>query len=339
MKLGFVYPQTELDGTAGAARDRHRGRGARLRLHRVLRPRRRRRARRSRTSAHWPLHRARPVPRSTRCAERTSPRSPSASSWPRPCSCSRNARRCWWRAKWPTSTCSRVGVVRLGVGTGWNWVEYESLGIDFSTGDDASKSRSHVLRALWTERLVTFHGTFHDLERMAVNPRPAAAIPIWIGGFDGACVPPGRDGVGDGFTFGGDFDRAVRCLDRIRGYLAEAGRTADGFGAEFIVQSPRTDEVGGTGRPLAAGGRHASVGRHHEHGARTSSAAHLDLRRVVPGADRSRARPNCDGIGLAGTRYSESQGGIDGRGIDPPWRRLARNAGRITTRSGRDVLR
>jgi probable F420-dependent oxidoreductase len=167
------------------------------------------------------------------------------------------------------------GRVRLGVGTGWNWVEYDSLGIDFSTRGRRLEEQIHVLRALWTERLVTFHGTFHDLERMAVNPRPARAIPIWIGGFtEPAFRRAGR--VGDGFTFGGDFDRAVRCLDRIRGYLAEAGRTADGFGAEFIVQSPRTDEVAAqAARWQQAGGTHLSVVTMNM--GLDSSAAHLDL--------------------------------------------------------------
>ena len=106
---------------------------------------------------------------------------------------------------------------------------------------------------------MTFHGTFHDLERMAVNPRPTRAIPIWIGGFtEPAFRRAGR--VGDGFTFGGDFDRAVRCLDRIRATSQRQGEPLMDSVPSSSSSLPRTDEVAAqAARWQQAGGTHLSV--------------------------------------------------------------------------------
>jgi probable F420-dependent oxidoreductase len=165
--------------------------------------------------------------------------------------------------------------VRLGVGTGWNWVEYESLGTDFTTRGRRLEEQIHVLRELWTEPLTRFHGEFHELERIALNPRPARPHPIWLGGFtEPAFRRAGR--VGDGFTFAGDFDRALRCLDRIHGYLDDAGRERDGFGAEFILQYPNPDSVVDVAtRWQNAGGTHLSIVTMNM--GLDSTAAHLDL--------------------------------------------------------------
>jgi probable F420-dependent oxidoreductase len=167
------------------------------------------------------------------------------------------------------------GRVRLGVGTGWNWVEYESLGVDFTTRGRRLEEQIHVLRMLWSEPLVTFHGEFHELERIAVNPRPLRPLPIWLGGFsEPAYRRAGR--VGDGFSFAGGLDHAVGCLDRIRGHLADAGRDPESFGAELLVQHSDpgavADMAAGWG---SAGGTHVSIVTMNM--GLGSTAAHLDL--------------------------------------------------------------
>jgi probable F420-dependent oxidoreductase len=74
-----------------------------------------------------------------------------------------------------------AGRVRLAVGVGWNWAEYESLGADFDARTDVLDEQIDVLRALWTEPLVTFSGRYHELDRVGINPLPARSIPIFMG--------------------------------------------------------------------------------------------------------------------------------------------------------------
>ena len=62
--------------------------------------------------------------------------------------------------------------VRLGVGTGWNYVEYDALGQDFATRGPRLDEQIELLRRLWAEPLVTFDGPLRPLERACINPRP-----------------------------------------------------------------------------------------------------------------------------------------------------------------------
>ena len=75
------------------------------------------------------------------------------------------------------------GRLRLGVGTGWNAVEYEALGEDFHNRGARSEEQIAVLRALWSQEVVNFEGRWHRVRYAGINPRPAAGvIPIWLGG-------------------------------------------------------------------------------------------------------------------------------------------------------------
>jgi len=75
------------------------------------------------------------------------------------------------------------GRLRLGVGVGWNSVEYESLGQDFHTRGRRMEEEIGLLRQLWTERLVSFEGRFHRIPDAGINPLPVQRpIPIWMGG-------------------------------------------------------------------------------------------------------------------------------------------------------------
>lgn len=75
------------------------------------------------------------------------------------------------------------GRLRLGVGVGWNDVEYEALGEDFSTRGRRIEEQVGVLRALWTEEHVSLDGEFHRLPDVGINPRPVQRpIPVWMGG-------------------------------------------------------------------------------------------------------------------------------------------------------------
>ncbi|MCU0260190.1 MAG: LLM class F420-dependent oxidoreductase [Ilumatobacteraceae bacterium] len=148
------------------------------------------------------------------------------------------------------------GRLRLGVGVGWNYVEYDALGQDFSTRGARLDEQVPFLRRLWTEPLVTFEGRFDRIERGCINPRPRRSIPIWVGGFGEAAFRRGGR-LGDGFTFAGGLGGAIEGLAQVRRHLAEAGRTEDGFGFELITTrakdlatvvetAERWQEVGGT---------------------------------------------------------------------------------------------
>ena len=75
------------------------------------------------------------------------------------------------------------GRLRLGVGVGWNHVEYEALGTDWKTRGARQSEQIEVMRRLWTEDFVTFEGKFHKMIDVNILPRPVQRpIPIWFGG-------------------------------------------------------------------------------------------------------------------------------------------------------------
>src|SRR6202045_2206769 len=74
------------------------------------------------------------------------------------------------------------GRLRLGVGIGWNHVEYEALGQQFRTRGARQEEQIGLLRQLFTEDVVDFSGRFDQNYRAALVPQPAHPIPIWVGG-------------------------------------------------------------------------------------------------------------------------------------------------------------
>ncbi len=125
------------------------------------------------------------------------------------------------------------GRLRLGVGVGWNWVEYDGLGQDFSKRGKRLDEQVEILRALWTQPLVTYAGEFHHIERAGIKPLPVQRpIPLWFGGgAEPALRRMAR--VGDGWaTYTMPLDKAQAEIPRIRDYVAEAGRNPDDFGID-----------------------------------------------------------------------------------------------------------
>lgn len=75
------------------------------------------------------------------------------------------------------------GRLLLGVGIGWNEVEYEALGMNFKNRGKRIEEQIAVLRALWTDEVVDFKGRWHRIDRAGLNPLPVQRpIPIWMGG-------------------------------------------------------------------------------------------------------------------------------------------------------------
>src|SRR5438552_5643520 len=100
------------------------------------------------------------------------------------------------------------GRLRLGVGVGWNHVEYEALGQDFRTRGAREEEQIEVLRRLFTDSVVDYSGRFDRIDRASLVPKPARSIPIWLAGFgDVAFERAAR--LADGFIFGGGIDHVV----------------------------------------------------------------------------------------------------------------------------------
>ena len=71
----------------------------------------------------------------------------------------------------------------MGIGLGWNQVEYQALGQDFHTRGRRVSEQVEVLRAFWTQESVTFEGEWHTIIGAGINPMPVQRpIPIWMGG-------------------------------------------------------------------------------------------------------------------------------------------------------------
>jgi len=128
------------------------------------------------------------------------------------------------------------GRLRLGIGIGWNFVEYEALGENFNNRGQRSEEQIRVLCALWTQELVTFNGRWHKITDAGINPLPVQRpIPIWFGG--------GADQVlrriarfGDGwFPQLSPDDKYRAIFDKLCAYARESGRDPLAIGIEARV--------------------------------------------------------------------------------------------------------
>ncbi len=152
------------------------------------------------------------------------------------------------------------GRLRLGVGIGWNPVEYEALGQDFHTRGAREEEQIELLRRLFTEPVVDFSGRFDRVDRAALVPKPLRPIPIWLGGFGEAAFDRAAR-LADGFIFFGGVDHVVGAWAQLRDRVASLGRTVHGFGGECVV--PNTGDIGHLRAEIEAwrevGGTHVSV--------------------------------------------------------------------------------
>ncbi|HJO69561.1 MAG TPA: LLM class F420-dependent oxidoreductase [Rhodospirillales bacterium] len=155
------------------------------------------------------------------------------------------------------------GRFRLGVGVGWNEPEFEALGENFHNRGRRSEEQIEVLRKLFAEELVTFEGKWHRITDAGLNPMPVQRpIPIWMGGGSAESVRTSTDAdkatrrggnepvmrriarLGDGwFPQFTATEEGRDQIEQMRGYIREAGRDPEAFGIDGRISlAERTGE-------------------------------------------------------------------------------------------------
>mgnify|MGYP003313374323 FL=1 len=124
------------------------------------------------------------------------------------------------------------GRLRLGVGTGWNHVEYESLGVPWSGRGRLFDEQIELMRRLWTDPVVDVDTAHHRIDRAGIAPRPDQPIPIWLGGSSEIAMRRAAQ-IGDGFTFASAGNSTVSLANQLREMISSEGRDPSTFPIEF----------------------------------------------------------------------------------------------------------
>jgi probable F420-dependent oxidoreductase len=126
---------------------------------------------------------------------------------------------------------------RLGVGVGWNPIEFQGLGYDFHTRGKRSEEQVRYMQALWANPSITFKGKYHELTDGGINPRPKSGkVPVWFGGHVESTLERVAK-YGDGFIPNRwpPGDEVLATFDRLRGMIKAAGRNAADVGIDVWI--------------------------------------------------------------------------------------------------------
>jgi len=134
------------------------------------------------------------------------------------------------------------GRLRLGVGVGWNHVEYEALNEDWKSRGTRQREQVEVLKKLWCDDLVTYQGRFHQFTEVNITPRPVQRpIPVWFGGSSDAVVKRAAQ-IGDGWMpIMAPGHEAEAKLEQLRNHLSDCGRDTSAFGIEGWLRMDKAD--------------------------------------------------------------------------------------------------
>ena len=130
------------------------------------------------------------------------------------------------------------GRVRLGLGIGWNDVEFEALGMKFTDRGARSAEQIEVLRELWTKQSVTFSGDWHTLNGVGINPPPIQRpIPIWLGGAADKLLDRVAR-LADGWYAPSYLNEAqlMAHIEKLEGFAERYGRDPRSIGVEGIIR-------------------------------------------------------------------------------------------------------
>jgi probable F420-dependent oxidoreductase len=127
------------------------------------------------------------------------------------------------------------GRLRLGVGTGWNPIEYVALGERFETRGKRIEEQVVLLRALWSDTAIDFKGEWHEVRHAGINPLPVRRnIPIWMGGA-AEVVLKRIARIADGWLPQSKPEETRPMIERLRAYAQEAGRDPSEIGIEARI--------------------------------------------------------------------------------------------------------
>ncbi len=178
------------------------------------------------------------------------------------------------------------GRLRLGVGIGSNRVEYEGMGEAFEDRGVRYEEQIDLLRALWTQELVTFEGRWHKITDAGLNPLPIQRpIHIWMGGGPGSSgsISAGLSEralrriakVADGWYPAVRPPEVAPIIARLNGYLRDEGRDPSEMGIEgsvtlagltpdeWTTQASTWKELGASDLAVSTGGAGFSSPRQH----------------------------------------------------------------------------
>ena len=135
------------------------------------------------------------------------------------------------------------GKLRLGVGIGWNWVEYEGLGMSFKNRARRFEEQIGLLRRYWQEPIFTHEGRYEKVTAAGINPLPIQRpIPIWIGGSAEPALKRAAE-IADGFFPQRPLEGGwPATLTQMKAWREAAGKSWQGYGIEARINA-------GTGTP------------------------------------------------------------------------------------------
>ena len=125
---------------------------------------------------------------------------------------------------------------KLGIGVGWNELEYVGLNETFNNRGRRQEEQVDVMRKLWSEDSLDYTGEYHRIDKASINPRPSKTIPIWFGGSSPALLDRVAR-LGDGWIpLMGANDKAKACIDTIKQTRKAAGLSFANFGIQAQAQ-------------------------------------------------------------------------------------------------------
>ncbi len=130
------------------------------------------------------------------------------------------------------------GRLRLGIGLGWNEVEFEALNEEFGNRGSRAEEQIELMRALWTEKSVDFRGKWHTVTEAGLNPMPVQQpIPVWMGGGSNERILRRIARLADGWMpLMTPDEKGAKAMETFRGYVREYGRDPGQFGIDGWVR-------------------------------------------------------------------------------------------------------
>ena len=144
------------------------------------------------------------------------------------------------------------GRLRVGLGVGWNQVEYEVLGMEFNNRGKRIDEQIEVLRRLWSEELVNFRGEWHHIVDAGINPRPLRErIPLWFGGWSDPMIERIAR-KGDGWLLYVPLNEGAGHIAKLQAACAKIGRDPREIGIQAWVFLNKSDVMAGANQKPGA---------------------------------------------------------------------------------------